>query len=255
MIEIKDLEKCEKFVSLFMNVKAFTDTISLIFQNDGLYIQGMDSAHISMYEIQFYREWFDSYDLCEESSYSIGLSTNIFSKVLATRPSTHTIFIDLKNQNSIHVKFEKDKKNTKSFTIQLMDLDCEVMEIPDQEYSVTAVINAKEFKTQIDELAQFSDNVFIKCEKTYIEFTTKDDVCSFDNKLYTDTFQSYYVNEETSAEFNLKYIQLFTKFIKMSDTIRMYLNNGIPIRFQYIIDKKTDSYIQFYLAPKISDDE
>ena len=56
--EINDKRKCELFINIFNNLKKFTDTISLIFDEERLYIQGMDASHVCIYELSLDKSWF-----------------------------------------------------------------------------------------------------------------------------------------------------------------------------------------------------
>ena len=44
--EITDKKKREIFITIFNNLKNFTDAIVLNIEQDRLYIQGMDNSHI-----------------------------------------------------------------------------------------------------------------------------------------------------------------------------------------------------------------
>ena len=50
-IEIKDSKKCEQFVQMFQYIKLFSLHVNISFKLDNFFIQGMDSSHISVFEI------------------------------------------------------------------------------------------------------------------------------------------------------------------------------------------------------------
>ena len=60
---ITDLVNAEKFVHIFQHLKNFADNINIDFMDDKIYIQGMDSAHVSLYEISLGKSFFEEYTI------------------------------------------------------------------------------------------------------------------------------------------------------------------------------------------------
>ena len=58
---ITDLVNAEKFTHIFQQLKNFTDNINIDFLPDKVYIQGMDTAHVSLYEISLDASFFEKY--------------------------------------------------------------------------------------------------------------------------------------------------------------------------------------------------
>jgi hypothetical protein len=57
-ILISDLQKAD--IVAFQNMKLFTNSINITFSDTGLYIQSMDTANVSMFELK--SPWFNSYE-------------------------------------------------------------------------------------------------------------------------------------------------------------------------------------------------
>jgi hypothetical protein len=51
-ILISDLQKADIFEFAFQNMKLFTNSINITFSDTGLYIQSMDTANVSMFELK-----------------------------------------------------------------------------------------------------------------------------------------------------------------------------------------------------------
>ena len=64
MIHVKILkgDELQKLINIIKTFKLLNDYITLIFDNDGLYIQGMDNSHICLYELSIKTEWFELYN-------------------------------------------------------------------------------------------------------------------------------------------------------------------------------------------------
>lgn len=241
-------EKAEQFSTIFQNIKSISDYITLIFEEHGLYVQGMDNSHISMYEIKLYSTWFDTYKINE--SKTLCVTSSILQKTLSTKTMTQSITIDIEKDNALIILFESKTKKRK-FTIPLINIDSEVLSIPEQEYNVNICIQSKIFKNEIDELIQFSDTTKIICNKDNFVLSINDDECACDTTFPENSCESYETNCETNAIYSLKMLQNFMKFFRLSQNINIHISEEIPILIKYNL--QNNSYIKFYLAPKIDD--
>ena len=83
-LEIKDIQKADMFIQMFQNIKLFTTALNI--PRKQIICSGNDSNHVSIFEINLLKEWFDIYEL--NSPTTIGISTIIFHKILNTRVKT-----------------------------------------------------------------------------------------------------------------------------------------------------------------------
>lgn len=103
-IIIENPAKAETFVNIFQHLKVFTEHINLQFNSSGLYIQGLDSSHVSIFIVQIPASWFDTYQ-CEKGLV-LGINTNIFAKVLKSREISQKIAIQYNEESEqVFVKF------------------------------------------------------------------------------------------------------------------------------------------------------
>lgn len=79
------------FSEILKKIKIFTDTIVINFNNNHMYIQGMDSSHIVIFELKINSNWFDTYLITKEPNYEYGINTNIISKILSVRDENQHI--------------------------------------------------------------------------------------------------------------------------------------------------------------------
>ena len=90
-VVITNKDKAKAFTSMFQNMKLFCEHINLMFEPGRLYAQGMDSSHISVFEIFIPSTWFDEY--VQEGTSVIGLSTQHLFRILNTREESQQISI------------------------------------------------------------------------------------------------------------------------------------------------------------------
>ena len=62
-LNISDKIKKDVFISLFHLLKQNTSSISIIFNEEYIYIQGMDNSHVCLFDIKIMGSWFTEYIL------------------------------------------------------------------------------------------------------------------------------------------------------------------------------------------------
>lgn len=94
-IQILSLTKVEQFCLLFQHLKAFTEFVNIQFLPDKLFIQGLDSAHVSMFMVSIPSTWFDTYTLTrgEQQPVTLGVNVHILCKILTSRERTQKMRI------------------------------------------------------------------------------------------------------------------------------------------------------------------
>lgn len=246
--------KCELFINIFQNIKVFSDVFTIHFKSDTLYIQGMDNNHVSIFEINLHKEWFNLYEL--DNEISIGVNSTIFPKILTMWTKDHNIILTISNNDKLDISFEKvigESEYNKYFEMPLVDIDSEMLEIPDQEYTMDLEFDSKKIKKLIDELSIIGEHVTIVCNEEEINATSESIEGTMTVNIPFEDIENYSIeeNETVNLRFSLKFIKNMCLFNKISSTVLLHLTNGIPMQFKY--DMSDNSYVRFYLAPQIDD--
>ena len=252
--EIIDKKKCELFIYIFNHLKNFTDKLTLNISPEKLHIQGMDNNHICIYELFLQSDWFDTWEVNENDNFGIYLPT--FNKILHICSEKQTINIhNNTDSDSLNIFFTSDEKGefNKFFQIPLMDIDTDILAIPDTEYEVDIEIDSKKIKSLIDELSNFNDTLNIICNEEEITLESSSDEGSMKAIINIDDIELLAVIEDMTvkASFSIKYISQMCQFYKIADKCEIHISNGIPLLFKMDIDN--ESLIRFYVAPKITD--
>ena len=246
MFKLTQSEKVEKFVTVFSNLKGFTEYVTLRLEEDKLFVQGMDTSHISMFEINLSNEWFDEYSIEEEIV--IGISTDTLQKVLSTRKPQHGIMFKNINHEQVTISLfdvntidPKKKIYPKEFTISLVDLDIEEMHVPEQDHDVDIEFQSKQLKSLLDEVVLFNDTISFTCNDDSVIFKCNNDTCSFQTDIPTEQLTYFSYREAPSLSFNVKYLHMFLQFNKLNENVWLHLNENSPLRCRYILDQKTNN--------------
>ena len=77
-LTLKDLNKVGKFTAIFQHLKQLVDCIGIYFDDNGLYIQGMDNSQICLFECKLHSSWFDEYSFDDGDDKRVCMNTAIF---------------------------------------------------------------------------------------------------------------------------------------------------------------------------------
>jgi len=284
MFKLTQNEKVEQFVTVFSNLKGFTEYVTLRLEQEKLFVQGMDSSHISMFEINLSKDWFDVYSV--EEDIVIGIATDTLQKVLSTRKPQHGIMFKTLDQERVSISLfdvhnvdPKNKIYPKEFNISLVDLDIEEMNVPEQDHDVDIEFQSKQLKSLLDEVVLFNDTISFTCDDDSVVFKCNNDTCAFQTDIPTEQLTYFSYREAPSLSFNVKYLHIFLQFSKLNENVWLHLNENSPLRCRYILDKinnkdkniveeetkydndeeielpTSKNTVTFYLAPKFEDTE
>jgi proliferating cell nuclear antigen PCNA len=251
--EITDKKKREIFITIFNNLKNFTDAIVLNIEEDRLYIQGMDNSHICVYELILQSAWFQVWDITEPQVF--GLSLPIFNKILHICSDKQSIHIHSDNNEDLQIDFTCDEKGEfdKHLKMPLMDIDMDRLHIPTMDYEVDIEMDSKKFKNLIDELANFNETLNIVCNENQVVLESSSSEGTMNVVITTDDIDLLAVVEgkEINASFGIKYIAQMCQFHKLTTNCAIHITEDMPLQLKYKIDD--ECMMRFYLAPKIND--
>lgn len=265
---ITNKDKAKAFSSMFQNMKLFSDHINLIFEPHRLYAQGMDSSHISVFEIIIPNTWFDSY--WQEGNDVLGINTVLFHKILGTREDGQQISVEYNRDNDsdklyMHYSSESSKSFDKHFELPLVELESDLMQIPDVDYQAEFALASSNFANLISQLKQFGSDLFIKCNEEELRLTSKSNESgNMSVVVPIDDLLLFAINEgETiNMSFSLLHLHNICAFHKVCDNVNLKISENYPLKTTYLLeplgddeDESDKARIVVFLAPRISDDE
>ena len=257
-IEIINNAKCEVFSTIFQHMKLFSENINIHFKTDGISVQTMDSSHVSVIELCIPSTWFDRYELGEDVV--LGISTTLLFKILGTREKEQTILIhyDGDNTDRLQIRFESDKSLfNKAFEVPLMDLDTEVMGIPEMEYEAEFTLPSSHFAGLVNQLKLFGDSMDIQCsEESIVLYANSVDSGKMSVKIDIEDLNSFVIDEggDMRLSYSLNNLYNMVQYHKLSTNVDISLKTDFPMKLRFNILGDINTYICMYLAPKISDE-
>jgi len=236
----------------------------------------MNTAHVVILEICLPKEWFDVYEIGKEGSLKIGVNTALFYKVLKKREKSQQINICYQNSTNDRLQFffttnisnstsssidestskKKEEVFDKDFEIPLVDVEEEMLSIPDIEYQAELSLSTDKFANLISQLKDFGETLEIQCSEDKITLSAHS--CE-NGKMITRiliedlTEFSIEENENIQMEFALKYLHDICLYQKLSKLVELKISKDFPIRIMYSLGVEKDATFLFYLAPKMQD--
>jgi proliferating cell nuclear antigen len=259
-IAINDLAKADTFASIFQHIKLMTETINILFENERMYVQSIDSSRISIIEIELPNTWFSEYTKTTPSTITLGIRVSVLYKILNSREKMQNININYEENSDvldIHFFSESKMEFDKRFEIPLIDIDYELMEIPEIDYSAEFTLDSGNFANLINQLKIFGDTMDITCsEEHIILYSNSQDNGKMSAEIKIDDLDMFSINEGDvlNLSFSLNHLHNICLYNKISKHIEIKLCNEYPMKVLYILSGCENSKMTFYLAPKILDD-
>ena len=255
---LKEGRKCDIFVAIFHYLKTFSDHINIEFDDGFMFITGMDSSHVSIYDLKLNKNWFDTYELEPEDSKLIGVNVNILYKILNTKQEKQHLQLSFAEYSSnLDIYFISEDKSdfNNQFVMPLIDIDIASVNIPDKEHEVEITISTSKFCLIIEQLSIFTDSFVIECKETGVKCIANGIEGKLNIDMDLESMSEYAIEEdlELKAGFATKLVQKVCNFKTLSNNINLGVTRDYPLEIKYNIDE--DSYMRFMVAPKIDDDD
>jgi proliferating cell nuclear antigen len=254
-VVITDKYKKDLFVALFQTLKNCSTLVRVNFLIDKLYIQGMDKSHICLFDVSILKKWFDEYSVDEVNS--VCFDTNIFHLIISTKSEGLDIIIhsdtdDTLNVDLVCVEHSKGDFN-KYFKIPLADYEQEEMVIPTVDYDAEFSISAKKICEIVSQMMTFGTDINVKCSEEKINLITNGIAGEMIVNIPIEDLTEYSIieGEEVNLSYSLNYINKMCLTNKLSNEIQFFISQQYPMKITY--DLGDDSFIVFYIAPKIVD--
>jgi len=226
----------------------------------GISLQAMDSSHVSLVALLLKKDGFDHYR-CDRNI-SLGINLASMAKILKFAGNDDKVTIKAQDTgDSVSFIFESPNDDKiADFQLKLMNIESDMLGIPDQEYNAVITMPSGEFQKICRDMTTIGDTVIISATKDGIKFTVSGDLgtgnillrkaSNVDNK--PEDSLEIDLNEEVTLTFALRYLNYFTKATGLSNQVRISLAKDVPLVTEYRIEPL--GYVRFFLAPKIEED-
>jgi len=265
-IVIQQIQKADVFAGIFQHIKVFTEQVNILFEKERMYMQTMDGARVSIIEMELPYQWFDVYEHKSATTITLGVNATILYRVLNSREKTQSIRITYGGENGscdkLHIHFTSDNRAEfdKFFEIPLIDLDTDILGIPEIECEAEFALSSPHFSSVINQLQMFGDTMDIECNENKIMLgSTSLESGKMHVEIKIDDLNTFAINEggNLNVSFSLQYLHNICLYNKLAKEIEIKLSESYPIQIIYDLggEHGHNGKIKFFLAPKIKDDE
>eukprot|EP01088_Endostelium_zonatum_P017027 TRINITY_DN4842_c0_g1_i1.p1 TRINITY_DN4842_c0_g1~~TRINITY_DN4842_c0_g1_i1.p1 ORF type:complete len:280 (-),score=58.92 TRINITY_DN4842_c0_g1_i1:31-807(-) len=225
---------------------------------DGIALQAMDSAHVSLVAMSMEADNFSDYKCSKRMQ--LGVKIESMSKILKCAGNEDELTLTAQEGAGV-MKFTFTGKNKESeFELKLLQIESDSLTIPKTDYAVTISMSSAEFQRICRDMTILGETVVISADKEGVTFSTSGDIGkgsvlikssegSVDDKEEATKIS---IEEPVELTFALRYLNMFTKATGLSTSVSLQLSKDVPLVVQYSIADV--GWVRYYLAPKIDDD-
>ena len=151
----------------------------------------------------------------------------------------------------------------KTFQMTRIEMESDIMNIPEVEYEADICFASNEFSELIKETSIFNDTINLKCTEENIKMIASGTLGKMTAIISENDIIMFSIEEECDLDLNytLGFLDKICGFSKLNNEILIHCSEESPMKIQYNLDEtKADSeeeaksYCRFFIAPKISDD-
>lgn len=237
------------FIYIINVIKDIISDTILYITGNGIHMSTMDANHICLCKFNLDKQLFSEF-ICDDKA-EIGLNINFISKILNCSSNTNNLSLELENEDSDKMQLYFTGDYDMIFNINLMHLENNINNIDDSNYSNCIKMESKKFNSIIKDLQIIGEDIDLQCIDNNIIFKTDGDDGELEIKLDKKNVISIENNECYSDKFSLSYLNTFTKALPISNNMTLKLSNNKPMIIEFYINESINSFIKFYLAPKI----
>lgn len=257
-LTIDNKPKLEIFVSIFQLLKNWSSHISIQFEKDKLFIQSIDKTHICLATIEIKDKWFSTFE-CNVNN-KISISSSNFAILMKYALKNDKLELRYEDDNSVdrlYINFLNEKDNKTSFNhffeLNLIDVDEDGIGVQQMDYDVEFTISSEKFVGVLTELFIFGPDLKIKCSESAMELNANGDSTKLKIDIPIDDLDEFAIGEgyELDVSFSLKHLCSMCLSTNLSKSINVSLSDEYPMLLSYNLGD--DSKIDFYIAPKITD--
>lgn len=232
--------------SLLEVLKEIINDVNIFFDSSGLKIIAFDVARVTLVYVKLSAENFEEYSCPSDTLVGVNVS-NTF-KLLKSISNNDVLCMSTTDENLNIVVTNDQKRTTSKFSIKLLDLNEDILEIPEMnsEEVIDTPIQSVDFQKIVRDMSNIGSEMVISRKGKTISFSCEGDFA----EKQTIIDQNEDIGEDGGAmgTFSLKYLSMFTKATILCPIVQIIQEtDDAPAIFRYNIANLGE--LSFYLAP------
>jgi proliferating cell nuclear antigen len=235
------------FKSIFEVLKDVLNDVNIIFTSSGMNILTLDTARVALIDLTLAAENFEEYECEYETVVGINMA-NLF-KLLKIIGNNDTLELNVVNRDALRIVIENvEKKSNTVFTLKLLDINDDRIEMPDVPVESITTITSMDFQRLCRDMGNISNEIMIHRAENKLVLSCKGDFA--DQSTSIECVENSDIN--VMGLYSLKYMNIFTKATSMSSKMQLRLNSASNFLILHY-NVANLGYMEFYLAPKLDE--
>lgn len=246
MVRLKTIQ-ASAFRTVFEVLKDIINDVNLVFRPEGLIVVTLDTARVTLVHLVMPAENFEEY-YCE-GEHTAGLNVSNTYKLLKSVTNTDTLSMAIDDSYLLHIHIENTaKKSSTSFEFKLLDINDDMLSVPEIEMNVLTTIPSVDFQRVTRDMNNLAQDIRITRKKNTLELECEG---GFANQKTIIECVEPGKDKALGNLFSLKYINMFTRATSLCSSVQLMQHDdddNMPIVFRYTVANLGE--LKFYLAPK-----
>ena len=241
------LSNVAEWKAIVSGIGDIVEEAMFIISQDGITFRGMDPAHVSLLDVTFPKESFESYE-SQATFFSINIAD--FKAILNSCANEDTLEFFITGAHKM--KIVASGTMHMEFNLKLLDRSQSNMPIPKINPTVQAVIAPAVFTRVLANMSVISDYIGIKSESDRIQFQGISD--SGDATITLDKgsaeLEKLDVKKAADTTYSLEYMSKIIRDIgRASKSISLEYSEQHPMHMTFAMPSQIK--VNYYLAPRV----
>ena len=249
IIEIKTVQS-NAIRILFEALKDILTDVNIQISPDGLKIISMDGSKQAVVNLKLESNKFEKF-YCQ-SSIKAGLNMTSLYKIIKSVKNNDiiTFYILAESSTKLNILIENREKKTNILTVlKLLDIDEDILSIPNIEFDTVKTMPSNDFQSYIRELSIITNKVTLESNNNNFSLSGEGDFAETKINVGDSNNGEITTDHYAKGTFYIKYLLLFTKSTNLCTTVEIYLKNQFPLILVYNVANL--GKLQYCLAPLV----
>lgn len=236
-----------------------------IHPDEGLTMQTMDPAHVSLVQLHIAPRGFMHFECLHPTT--IGLSVKSLAAIMDRADKNAQFELSkLLAKEEILIAWQTDSRRVE-YNLKLIDIESDDLGIPETEYETIVAIDSKEFKKMTLDFQRSCDELCLQSSvverQNFFTFFAKSDDVSGKCIWKEGSDMQVVKMKPITQSFSSRYLQIFSGACPLSTKVVLSMAKDVPLYVRFLLtlenqeeeeSTETVGVLGFYLAPKIDNE-
>ena len=247
IVEIKTVQS-NAIRILFEALKDILTDVNLQISQNGLKIISMDGSKQAVVNLKLEASKFEHF-YCK-NPINAGLNMTSLYKIIKSIKNSDiiTFYMNENETSKLNIQIENKEKKTNILTVlKLLDIDEDILDIPNIEYDTVKTMPSNDFQSYVRELSIITDKIRLASKNNTFSLSGEGDFAETKITIGDSDNSDVVSKNDASGLFYIKYLSLFTKSTNLCTTVELYLKDKYPLILIYNVANL--GKLQYCLAP------